>query len=264
MINREFNVEYYLKELKTDFIGRNIEYYSETNSTNFQAKENAYKSDGTVFIADYQTAGRGRMGREWKSDKGSGLWFSILLKPDILPESIASITLIVGISVCRVMREYGFDAGIKWPNDVVVGGRKICGILNEMSIIENKVNYVVCGIGVNVNNARFDAELSDKATSMCIEKGVIYEREVILQDVLYEFEKCYKRFIENGIHEFLQEYKLLCVTLNREVSIVSGDSSEIAYATDITPEGGLVVEIDGKRREICSGEVSVRGIFGYI
>lgn len=263
MINRNFNVEYYLQNLETDFIGRNIVYYSETNSTNLQAKENSYKSDGTVFIADYQKSGRGRMGREWKSDSGSGLWFSILLKPDISPENAASITLIAGIAVCTVMREYGFDAGIKWPNDIVVNGKKICGILNEMSVRENDVCYVVCGIGINVNNARFDGELSDKATSMNIEGDKDYEREIVLQKVLSEFEKCYKEFLKSGIHDFLNDYKSLCVTLNREVSIETTGTKKNAYAVDITSGGELVVEIDGQRRELCSGEVSVRGILGY-
>lgn len=254
--------EYTIKNrLNTKFIGQNIFVYSETDSTNNRAKEKHNAPDGSLFIAEVQNHGKGRLGRGWEAPAGVGIWMSLLLKPPLLPNDVAQITLIAGLAVCRAL---GCGAKIKWPNDIVIGSKKVCGILAEMSAEINMVNYVVCGIGINVNIASFEGELSEKATSLRIETGKKHDRSQIVGRVLTEFETLYTDFLENGLKNILPEYKNLCVTLNRDVQVVYKHKTVTARAVDIDECGSLVVEQDGKRIAITSGEVSVRGIYGYI
>lgn len=254
--------EYTIKNgLNTKFIGQNIFVYSETDSTNNRAKEEHSAPDGSLFIAEIQNHGKGRLGRGWEAPSGVGIWMSLLLKPQLRPADVAQITLIAGLAVCRGL---GHNAKIKWPNDIVIGSKKVCGILAEMSAEINMVNYVVCGIGINVNIPAFDGELSKKATSLLIETGEKHNRAQIVQGVLTEFETLYTDFLENGLKNILSEYKKLCVTLNREVQVIYNNETLIARAADIAPDGSLIIEKDGERITVSSGEVSVRGIYGYI
>lgn len=137
--------------LGTKFIGQNVFVYHETDSTNSRAKENFSVPDGSLFIAEIQNHGKGRLGRSWEAPEGVGIWLSLLLKPRLSPTEVSQITLIAGLAVCRAI---GNNAKIKWPNDIVIGSKKICGILTEMSAEINMVNFVVCGIGINVNTRR--------------------------------------------------------------------------------------------------------------
>ena len=155
------------KSLNTEFVGQNIFFYDETDTTNERAKANSTEPDGSVFIAEVQTHGKGSRGRGWTSPRGTGIWHSILLKPDISPSEVSQITLVAGLAVCRAV---GLGAKIKWPNDIVICGKKICGILTEMSAEIDMVNYIVCGIGVNVNMESFDREIQHRATSMLFEQ----------------------------------------------------------------------------------------------
>ena len=247
--------------LNTEFIGQNIFYYNETDSTNNRAKEEHTAPDGSLFIAEIQNGGKGRLGRSWEAPAGVGIWMSILLKPNLSPTDITQITLIAGLAVCRSL---GHEAKIKWPNDIVINGKKICGILAEMSAEINMVNYVVCGIGINVNIPSFDGELAKKATSLLIETGKNHIRTQIIQRVLTEFEILYIDFLQNGLKNILPEYKALCITLNRDVQVIYKHETIIAKAVDIDEDGSLIVEKDGERIIVSSGEVSVRGIYGYV
>ena len=240
--------------LTTKFIGQNVFVYSETDSTNNRAKENHTSPDGSLFIAEAQNHGKGRLGRGWDAPAGVGIWMSLLLKPNLAPSEVTQITLIAGLAVCRAL---GHGAKIKWPNDIVIGSKKVCGILAEMSAEINMVNYVVCGIGINVNIPSFDGELSKKATSLLIETGETHTRAQIVQRVLTEFEILYTDFLENGLKNILPEYKPLCVTLNRDVQVVYKHETIIAKAVDIDENGSLIVEKDGERITVSSGEVSV-------
>ncbi len=254
--------EYTVKNgLNTKFIGQNIFVYPETDSTNNRAKAEYASPDGSLFIAEIQTGGKGRLGRGWEAPAGVGIWMSILLKPDLSPSDVSQITLIAGLAVCRAI---GCGAKIKWPNDIVIGSKKVCGILTEMSAEMERVNYVVCGIGINVNIESFDRELAKKATSLLIESGIKYDRPEIIRRVLTEFELLYSDFLKNGLKNILPEYKRLCVTLNREVQVIYKHETIIAAAVDISEEGSLIVEKDGRKITVNSGEVSVRGIYGYI
>lgn len=247
--------------LKTKVIGQRIKYVNSTDSTNNECKRLEDKTDGTLVIADAQTAGKGRLGRVWKSPHGSGIWMSILLKPDVSLESVSQITLIAGMAVCRAV---GIDAMIKWPNDVVIGGKKICGILTEMSAEIERINYVICGIGINVNIPSFPEELQDKATSMLVETGKKHDRERIAADVLNEFEKLYNSFIEKGFSFLADEYRKMCVTLNKDVRVIYRNNELTGKAVDIDDSGNLIVETENGQITVHSGEVSVRGIYGYI
>ena len=247
--------------LTTDFIGRKLFLYDETDTTNNRAKHNGAEPDGSVFIAETQTGGKGSHGRGWASPRGAGVWLTVLLKPDISPSEASSVTLAAGLGVCRAV---GLGAQIKWPNDVVIGSKKVCGILTEMSAEIDMVNYVVCGIGVNVNNEGFDSEIAHRATSMYIESGQKYERNKVAAQLLNYFEYYYKRFLDGGLISLLDEYKKNCVTLGKDVSVIFKKETVTGKAIDIDENGALVVETANGVIHVTSGEVSVRGIYGYV
>lgn len=247
--------------LNTDFIGHNIFIYDETDTTNNCAKTNNTAPDGSVFIAEVQTHGKGSRGRGWSSPKGTGIWHTILLKPDISPLEVSQITLVAGLAVCRAV---GLNSMIKWPNDIVIGSKKVCGILTEMSAEMDMVNYVVCGIGINVNMPNFDDEISNRATSMYIESNKKYVRSEIIAKLLNEFEYWYSKFLDGGLAAILDEYKKSCVTLGRDVNVIYKKETVTGRAIDVDENGSLVVETSDGIIKVTSGEVSVRGIYGYI
>ena len=247
--------------LKTEHIARNIRYVNVTDSTNDEAKRCSDMPDGSLIIAEVQTAGKGRLGRAWTSPRGAGVWMTLLLKPEIDPYRVSQITLIAGIAVCHAI---GKDARIKWPNDIVIGGKKTCGILTEMAAETDRIAYVLCGIGINVNTPDFPTELKDKATSMYIETGVMQDREEVAAKTLNEFERLYNIFIKDGFAPLLDEYRKDCVTLNKKVRLIYDHETVTGTAVDVTEDGALVVDTDKGRLNVTSGEVSVRGIYGYV
>lgn len=249
--------------LKSDIIGRKIMYKEETDSTNNDAKRCMDYPDGSTFIAERQTAGKGRRGRIWEAEKGSEILMTVLLKPPLPPEKISAVTAIVGIAVCRAVRKSGINAEIKWPNDIICRGKKLCGILCEMSVTGIELNYVAAGIGINANTESFLGELSDKATSLRIEKGEPVNREKLTAEVLSEFDKCYAKFLKNGFSAFKEKYEKLCATIGKEVKVV-GKETYCANAVGINEDGELLIEFEGKISALNSGEVSVRGIYGYV
>ncbi|MDO5397653.1 MAG: biotin--[acetyl-CoA-carboxylase] ligase [bacterium] len=249
------------ENMNTEFIGRKIVYMEETDSTNNAAKAAADMPDGTLFISEIQTSGKGRLGRAWESPKGIGIWMSLLLKPEILPQDVAQITLVVGMAAAKGI---GCGAKIKWPNDVVIGTKKVCGILTEMSAEIERVNYVVTGIGINVNTEAFDGELSEKATSLYIETGKKCERCGIIRAFLENFEALYKKFLRGGIAALAEDYRELCITIGKEVSVIYPNRTINGKAVDINNEGELIVETETGTVTVGSGEVSIRGIYGYV
>ena len=247
--------------LDTGFIGRSVFCLEETDSTNSECKRHSDYPDGTVFTAEIQTGGRGRRGKEWSSPKGVGAWFSVLLKPDMRPEDVSKITLIAGLAVCRAI---GCGAMIKYPNDIVIGSRKVCGILTELSAEIDAVNYIVCGIGINVNTPLFDGELQERATSLFIETGKRHSRARVIAAVLNELEPLYKDFLKHGISNIMDEYRRLCVTLGRDVAVRFGGRTAVGRCTAINDDGSIEIETENGSVTVNSGEVSVRGIYGYI
>lgn len=248
--------------LNTDFMGRNIHYFNSIDSTNSKAKEIALdEKEGTVLIAEEQTEGKGRMGRSWVSPKGKGIWMSIILKPNVEPMKVPKLTLVGAAAVYKALENMGIKAQIKWPNDVLIDGKKICGILTEMSGELNMVNYVIMGIGINVNldEGDFPEELKDKATSLKISTGKEISRKELTANILNEFEKLYLKFKEeDNIEEVLKISRENSILLVEEVRIIRGNNIKIGKAIDINDNGELVVEVGDKVEKIISGEVSLR------
>lgn len=252
------------EKLNTEFIGKKILYYNTTDSTNLEAKRNCHHPDGTVFIANHQTNGRGRLSREWASDSSNAIYMSILLKPTLTPEDISKITLIAGLSVTSALNKISKEKTyIKWPNDCILNKKKVCGILTELSIT-NSENNVIVGIGINVNNTSFSDELKDKATSLFLENHKTFNCSEIIALTLSEFEIYYSLFLKQGFSSLIDEYSSLCITIGREVEIITPSEKYTAKAIGITSEGELLIEREGLTEKLKSGEVSVRGFFGYI
>ncbi|MCI1966815.1 MAG: biotin--[acetyl-CoA-carboxylase] ligase [Oscillospiraceae bacterium] len=251
--------------LETEFLGRNAFCYASIDSTNEEAKRKALSGapNGSLFVAEQQTGGKGRLGRSWASPAGTGLWCSVLLRPGILPLRVSVTTLLAGLAVDRAVRSLtGCNAKIKWPNDIVIGGKKICGILTEMTAEVDRIEFVVVGIGVNVNNTAFPENIRDKATSVRIESGKNLRRVSLLQEILIQFETLLKQNAESD-PVFWEEYKKCCISLGRRVGFTRRGAGVTGTAVDVSPKGELIVELeDGTRENVTAGEVSVQGIYG--
>ena len=184
--------------LRTKWAGRNLIFRQTTGSTNTDAKAEAEKGapEGTLVVSERQETGRGRRGRQWFSPEGSNLYFTLLLRPACAPDQASMLTLVMALAAAEAVREQGLDAGIKWPNDIVVSGKKVCGILTEMSAEPDFIHYVVIGTGFNVNQSFFPEEIAETATSLRLEKGERIVRAQLLADVMKRFEAAYARFLE--------------------------------------------------------------------
>jgi BirA family biotin operon repressor/biotin-[acetyl-CoA-carboxylase] ligase len=256
-------------KLKTKYIGKQIIYFDSVNSTNTKAKEIASDvEEGTVLIAEEQTKGRGRLGRNWVSPKGKGIWMSIVIKPDLNPIEASKVTQVAAAAVSEGIRNIGVDNYIKWPNDIIINGKKVCGILTEMSGELNRINYIVVGIGINVNNDidEFPDELKRKATSLKIESGIKIERKKLVAEILNNFEELYNELVKsNTINKSLKICREYSAVIGREIKIISRSEEFVGKAIDLTEEGELLVkDLKGNVKKIISGEVSVRGIDGYV
>ena len=181
--------------LPTEFIGKKVIHLDTVGSTNDYAKEIGNKvSGGTLIISEQQTKGKGRLGRVWKSKSGDGIWMSLIIKPKIEPYKAPFLTLVAGASVVKALSNLGVEASIKWPNDIIVHNKKICGILTELSAEMERVNYVVIGIGINIKTIDFPDEIKEKATSL-YKEGYKLSRVDIVRQFCIEFEKLYKGYI---------------------------------------------------------------------
>lgn len=192
---------------------------------------------------------------------------SLLLRPKIEPSKAPMLTLVMAYSVALAIREQEeLEVGIKWPNDLVVGTKKICGILTEMNAEIDYINYVVIGVGINVNVKKFPEELSEKATSLFNEQGKEVRRAVLMAKIMQLFEENYERFLKEQNLAFLQEaYNQLLVSRGREVTVLEPGHEYHAHAIGINETGELLVrKEDGKEEAVFAGEVSVRGIYGYV
>lgn len=248
-----------------------VVYFDETDSTNTRAKQAAAQKpqellDGTLFVADKQTAGKGRLGRSFDSPSGLGIFMTLVLKPVISPSKASMMTLIAGMAVCRMFQEfYAFDTHIKWPNDIVANGKKVCGILTEMSATPDCLHYIAIGIGINVNNSSFPKELSSVATSVFLETGKMEQRSLMIASVLKYFKYYYDIFLQTmDLSVLKQEYNSLMINTNKNVLVIHGNESFEAVAKYIDDDGELIVEQNGSLRKVMSGEVSVRGVYGYV
>lgn len=275
-----------MSEIKcdTEYIGRQYIWLEETDSTNSLLRRlindgvtvehevekglliEGTPAEGTIIVADRQTAGRGRSGHSWESPKNTSVAMSVLLRPEVDDNSIPIVTLIAAIAVCDAVRKVcNLDTNIKWPNDVLINNRKVCGILTELDITSGTKSLIL-GVGINVNQDSFPEEINAIATSLSIESGEYVNRENLVERFAESLEKYYALFLKTGDMSLLKdEYEKHLININRAVKVLDpGDSFE-GTARGIDEYGQLLVETgDGTIHRVYAGEVSVRGIYGYV
>lgn len=253
---------------RSGWIGEKIVYYPVTDSTNTQAKRLAEEGadHGTLVVAGRQEAGRGRRGRFWESPENDGIFMTVILRPDFKPKKASMLTIVAAMAVAKAIQaSYGLPAKIKWPNDIILNGKKICGILTEMNTEIEEINYVVIGIGINVSNQKFEGEAADIATSIAIESGRHIHRASLIGAVWEWFEAYYDRFCTAGdLSGIKEEYNRCLANKDRQVRILDPKEPFDGVARGILDTGELLVETEHGRKEVSSGEVSVRGIYGYV
>jgi BirA family transcriptional regulator, biotin operon repressor / biotin---[acetyl-CoA-carboxylase] ligase len=257
-------------KIKNNRIGKSIIHFNTIDSTNIKAKELAANGaeDGTVIISEEQTAGKGRLGRHWISPKNKGIWMSIILRPHINPMYASRVTLIGAAAVFKAVESQGIRTLIKWPNDIVLNGKKVCGILTEMSAELNRIHYLVIGIGINANvdDIDFPEEIKTSATSLKIESGHPIDRKSLTAEILNNFEILYDKFLsDSSIKDSVAICRENSVLLGKEIRIINNGKETEAKALDINDDGELVVvHPDGTTGVVFSGEVSMRGLYGYV
>ena len=254
-------------QIHTKWAGKTVHFARETDSTNLWIKRLAKEgaSEGTLALAEFQSAGRGRLGRSWEVPEGTSVMMSILLRPKFEPQYAPTLTLVMGMAVAKAVKNLGFDVSIKWPNDVVVSHKKICGILTEMGVRDGKIDYAVIGVGINVNIKEFPEEMADKATSLYLESGKEFDRSQIPGLVMEAFEKYYEKFAATcDLSGLKEEYESILANYNQPVRVLAKEPYD-GVARGITDGGELLVEkTDGTIVAVSAGEVSVRGLYSYV
>ena len=254
-------------QIHTKWAGKTVHFARETDSTNLWIKRLAKEgaSEGTLALAEFQSAGRGRLGRSWEVPEGTSVMMSILLRPKFEPQYAPTLTLVMGMAVAKAVKSLGFDVSIKWPNDVVVSHKKICGILTEMGVRDGKIDYAVIGVGINVNIKEFPEEMADKATSLYLESGREFDRSQIPGLVMEAFEEYYEKFAATcDLSGLKEEYESILANYNQPVRVLAKEPYE-GVARGITDGGELLVEkTDGTIVAVSAGEVSVRGLYSYV
>ncbi len=255
--------------LETKWAGKQIVLLDQVDSTNTEARRRGEQGapHGTLILTELQTAGKGRRGRSWSSPAGSNVSMSLLLRPDFAPVHASVLTLVAAMAVEQGIREVtGLSCQIKWPNDIVLNGKKLCGILTEMSTEEDCIRHLVVGIGINANIRQFPEELCATATSLCLELGQPVRRADLVNRVLCAWEYYYDRFLETlDMSGLLEEYNSRLVNLDRQVTVHGPSGSWQGMSRGIDREGQLLVETeDGCLQTVMSGELAVRGIYGYV
>ena len=254
-------------QIHTKWAGKTVHFARETDSTNLWIKRLAKEGapEGTLALAEFQSAGRGRLGRSWEVPEGTSVMMSILLRPKFEPQYAPTLTLVMGMAVAKAVKNLGFDVSIKRPNDVVVSHKKICGILTEMGVRDGKIDYAVIGVGINVNIKEFPEEMADKATSLYLESGKEFDRSQIPGLVMEAFEKYYEKFAATcDLSGLKEEYESILANYNQPVRVLAKEPYE-GVARGITDGGELLVEkTDGTIVAVSAGEVSVRGLYSYV
>lgn len=255
--------------MHTDWVAKEVLYFDTIDSTNTKAQELAEKGypSGTLVVADKQESGKGRRGRSWVSPSGTGIFMTLMIKPDINPNNASMLTLVAALAVAKAITSVtGEEALIKWPNDIVVNGKKVCGILTEMNAQFDYINHIVVGIGINVHNESFPEEISQMASSLMIEAGgKRFHRAQIIAETMSYFEQYYDTFLKTqDLSALVREYDKLLVNRNKSVRVLDPKEPFDGKAMGITPKGELIVDTWESRKLVSSGEVSVRGIYGYV
>lgn len=268
MINTVYSKETISNEIHTKWAGKTVHFAKETDSTNEWCKRMSKENTehGTLAVAEFQSDGKGRLGRKWVAPEGSSIMMSILLRPEFEPQYASMLTLVMGLSVAQAVRELGVEVTIKWPNDVVVSHKKICGILTEMGLQDGKIREVVIGLGINVNLEEIQDDLKDKATSLYLETGEKYDRNRLIGLVMEKFEINYEKFVQTcDLSMILDDYNILLANKSQPVRVLDKLAPYEGVALEIDRDGALLVRVQsGEIRKVCSGEVSVRGLYSYV
>lgn len=250
------------ENLGTSILGKEIHSFKVLRSTNelgFRLAQNR-APEGTLIVSEHQTRGRGRLGRNWFSPAEVGLWMSLILKPDIPPSKAPGISLCAGLALVLAINEMtDLKAKIKWPNDCVVNGKKIAGILLELSAELDKIDFIILGVGVNVNQNKedFPKNLIKKATSLKMECGEEISRLKLIKLFLKKFEKIYLEFKKNGLTRLMPEIKMLSALLGKKVKARLGKMILRGRAKDIDENGSLIIVTRGKEKAISAGEITL-------
>ncbi len=257
------------EQLTGRWAGRTVKVFQETDSTNIQCGKLAQEGwpEGTLVVAESQTAGKGRRGRTWVSPEGTGIWMSLLLRPEIPADKASMLTLVAALAVEKgIQKAAGLESYIKWPNDLVISQKKICGILTEMRSRNNQPEYVIAGIGINANITEFPEEIRNTATSLYLEKGEKADRIRIISEIMAAFEEYYQKFLETlDFRQLKEEYDSRLINLGRQVTVLDPAGAYTGICRGIGMEGELLVQLpDGQEKAVISGEVSVRGVYGYV
>jgi BirA family biotin operon repressor/biotin-[acetyl-CoA-carboxylase] ligase len=250
--------------LKGSLFGKRIYHFFKTDSTNRVAMElgNAGEPEGAVVLAEEQTAGRGRAGRAWHSERGTGIYVTVLLRPKLAPVQAPLLTMMAGLSAhAAIHSQTGLAIDLKWPNDLMVRGKKLGGILTEMYAEPSQIRFVILGIGINVNQEKFPAELSSVATSLRTESGKMHSRLELLVRLLREFESDYNRFLREGPASVVQRFQAISsYARGKRVRVNSGTETFSGTTSGLSPEGLLRVERDdGNMVTVIAGDVSEAG-----
>ena len=278
-------------EIPTTWAGQNLQYYDVIDSTNTAAFREGDRGaeHGTLIVADHQTGGKGRRGRTWESPAGKNLYFSILLRPPFSPEKASMLTLVMAHSVAVAMERTVRDQipepesakccaekngeswimptiDIKWPNDILINGKKVSGILTELKLDQGQIGHVVIGVGINVKHQIFGEELAQKASTLEQEYGVEISRRQLLCNILQSFETDYEAFLKSeNLQPFLQEYQARLLNRDAPVRVLDPKGEYEGTARGINEKGELLVErYDGSICHVYAGEVSIRGLQGYV
>lgn len=253
------------EHLETTTIGKTIYCFPKAYSTNTLAKYLANKNaeDGTIVIAEVQTKARGRSSKKWESPKG-GIWLSMILRPNLPPSKASLITLVTGIAVAKTLKSFGVDAKIKWPNDVLINGKKISGILTEASATLNNIDYIVVGVGIDTNlkiDDFNDKYVKSRITTLNEELGEDIDENEFIAKFLKEFEEVYDLYKKEEFESILNEWRILSDTIGKYVEISQSHGRfKYGYAVGINKEGCLIIEeADGKLEKIISGECRTKG-----
>ena len=262
--------------LKTNWVGHPLLFFDSIDSTNIRAKQEAEQGaeSGLLVVSDKQTAGRGRRGRGWESPAGTNIYYTLLLKPDFTADCAPMLTLVMALAVAKGIKqtlrrdseEAAAKVGIKWPNDIVVDGKKVCGILTEMSMEQSYIQHIVIGVGINVRKQEFPEEIRDRAAAIDEQCGFRISRSQLIADIMEAFEEDYSIFLQtHDLKGLRASYAKLLVNQDREVCVLDPKGEYRGIARGINDQGELLVERqDGTVEEVYAGEVSVRGVYGYV
>ena len=249
------------RSLETKRIGCKFHYFSETDSTNTQARRLAQTGavEGEVVVAEAQTQGRGRLGRVWQSPPFVNLYISIVLRPNLLPANAPQITLMAAVALAETVEFFlGRSAAIKWPNDILLDGKKLAGVLSEAACDSERVEYVILGIGLNLNYHvhEMPLELRTRATSLGYLMGQPVDRESVLRRLIQDLDRCYGELETCGFEALRRRWEERFIWRGRRVRVELGDQVLIGRAQGIEPGGALILEAeDGQRRSIVAGDV---------